>query len=330
LTSKGSVLFKTERSIEMNNKKLLDGKTALVTGGTSGIGFFTASALANMGAVVYITGRDSNRGQESERQLRVAAGQENVYFVQADASTVEGNQELAQHIFAATDRLHILVNNVGGLYNDRWETHDGYEATLAMNFVGPFTLTEALLPLLQRSAPARIVNVSSAGYTMWKGDLFADVQSYATYSGVDAYNRSKYLNLLWTMALACRLEGSGITANALHPGTAWTAMTKGSEPRSLPAGMRPLWPVLRLLQRIGSPKKVAHTSIYLASALEVANITGKYFESSTRPKNLSPEVIDRAKQKKTWELGVSLVHNALTAMPSKAESVIQTIPVELN
>lgn len=165
---------------------------------------------------------------------------------------------------------------------------------------------------------------------MWKGDLFADFQSYETYSGVDAYNRSKYLNLLWIMVLARRLGGSGITANVLHPGTAWTAMTKGSEPRSLPAGMRPLWPVFRLIQRIDSPEKVAYTSIYLASAPEIVDITGQYFESSTRPKNLSPEVIDQAKQEKTWELGVSLVRNVLTAIPSKAESVIQAIPVELN
>ena len=314
----------------MNGQKLLDGRTALVTGGTSGIGFFTASALAKMGAVVYITGRDRNRGQEAESQMRMAAGHENIHFIQADASTVGSNQELAQWILSETGQLHILINNVGGLYNDRWETDDGYEATLAMNFVGPFALTEALLPLLQKCAPARIVNVSSAGYTMWKGDLLEDFQSCEAYVGVDAYNRSKYLNLLWTMALARRLEGSGITANALHPGTAWTAMTKSSEPRSLPAGMRPLWPVLRLIQRIGSPEKVTHTSIYLASAPDVANISGQYFESSTHPKHLRAEVIDYTQQERSWELGTSLLRNAPTAIPSTAEAVVQAITAEAN
>jgi NAD(P)-dependent dehydrogenase (short-subunit alcohol dehydrogenase family) len=305
----------------MNNQKLLNGKTALVTGGTSGIGFYTALALAQMGAVVYITGRDVNRGQVAEQQMRAAAGHENVHFVQADASTVGGNQELARDLLTKFDQLHILVNNVGGLYNDRWETGDGYEATLAMNFVGPFALTEALLPLLQRSAPARIVNVTSAGYTMWKGDLFADFQSSEAFSGVDAYNRSKYLNLLWTLALARRLAGTGITVNALHPGTAWTAMTKRSEPRSLPSGMRPLWPVLRLIQRIGSPQRVAHTSIYLASAPAVADITGQYFENSTSPKNLGTEILDQTKQEKAWELGTSLVRDTLTANPSKTAAI---------
>ncbi|HSL45886.1 MAG TPA: SDR family NAD(P)-dependent oxidoreductase [Anaerolineales bacterium] len=309
----------------MTNLKLLDGRTALVTGGTSGIGFYTAGALAKMGAAVYITGRDTNRGQEAERQIRMRAGHEHVYFVHADAATVGGNQALAQRILEATDRLHILVNNVGGLYNDRWETDDGYEATLAMNFVGPFALTEALLPLLQQSAPARIVNVSSAGYTMWNGALFDDFQSCATYSGVDAYNRSKYLNLLWSVALARRLEGSGITANVLHPGTAWTAMTKSSEPCSFPAGMRPLWPILRLIQRMGSPEKVARTSIYLASAPEAMDITGKYFESSTNPKDLHGEVIDYAKQERTWELGTSLVRGAPTAIANQTQSSAQAV-----
>jgi NAD(P)-dependent dehydrogenase (short-subunit alcohol dehydrogenase family) len=199
-----------------------------------------------------------------------------------------------------------------------------------MNFVGPFALTEALLPLLQQCAPARIVNVSSAGYNMWKGDLFEDVQSCAGYSGVDAYNRSKYLNLLWTLALARRLEGSGITANVLHPGTAWTAMTKNSEPRSFPAGMRALWPILRLVQRMGSPEKVARTSIYLASALEAANITGKYFESSTHPKDLRGEVIDYIKQERTWEIGTLLVRDAQTAISMAAQSVISAMPVASN
>ena len=298
----------------MNTQRILDGKTALITGGTSGIGFYTARALARMGAVIYVTGRNADHGREAERQIRAAAGQNNVYFIQADASTVGGNQELARRIVVETDRLDILVNNVGGLYNDRWVTADSYEATLAMNFVGPFALTEALLSLLQQSAPARIVNVTSAGYGMWKGDLFADVQSSKSFSGVDAYNKSKYLNLLWTLALARRLVGSRIVANALHPGTAWTTMTKGSEKRSLPTSLRSFWPVMRLLQRVGSAEEVAHTSIYLASAPEAANINGQYFESSTSSKQLSVDVIDVYKQERAWELCISLVQNAQTAI----------------
>jgi retinol dehydrogenase 14 len=306
----------------MNTLRLLDGKNVLVTGGTSGIGFYTALGLAGMGAVVYVTGRNAGRGQEAERQIRMTAGHKNVHFIQADASTVGSNQKLAQRILAETDQLQILVNNVGGMYNDRWVTADSYEATLAINFVGPFALTEALLPLLKQSVPARIVNVSSAGYMMWKGDLFGDIQLREAYNASDAYSQSKYLNLLWSLALARRLEGSGIVVNVLHPGTAWTAMTQSNEPRSLPTGMRRLWPLIRFLQRIGSPEKVAHTSIYLASAPQAGNINGQYFESSTRPKELHTDVIDVEKQEKTWELGVSLVHAAQTAIPPKLEPVI--------
>jgi NAD(P)-dependent dehydrogenase (short-subunit alcohol dehydrogenase family) len=298
----------------MNNFRLLDNKTALVTGGTSGIGFYTAITLARMGASVYITGRDARRGEEAEHQMRTGAGHENIHFLQADASTVGGNQELARCIMMETEQLHILVNNVGGLYNDRWVTADSYEATLAMNFIGPFALTEALLPLLQKSTSARIVNVTSAGYQMWKGDLFADIQSCEAYFGFDAYNRSKYLNLLWTFALARRVEGSGIVANALHPGTAWTSMTQSNQRRLLPGNMQLLWPVFRILQRIGSPEKVARTSIYLASASEAANVTGQYFESSTRPKELSPDVVDLTKQEQAWELATSLVREAPTVI----------------
>jgi hypothetical protein len=99
-------------------------------------------------------------------------------------------------------------------------------------------------------------------------------------------------------------------------------MTKSSEPRSFPPNMRPLWPLLRLIQHIGSPEKVAHTSIYLASAPEAANVTGQYFESNIHPKNLGPDVADLAKQEKAWELAVSLVRNAVTAIPFEPEPVM--------
>lgn len=305
----------------MNKISLLDGKTALVTGATSGIGYYTALALARLGAAVYITGRNPSHGRNAQAEMRNAAGHRSVYFICADACTVGGNQELARQILEKTNQLHILVNNIGGLYNDRWVTADVYEATLAMNFIGPFALTEVLLPLLRQSTPARIINVTSAGYTMWKGDLFEDIHSSKSFSGVDAYNRSKYLNLLWTLALARRLEDSGIVANAVHPGTAWTDMTKSNEPRILPAGMRVLWPIFRLLQRVGSPAKVAQTSVYLASAPEAGSFNGRYFESSRLPKDLGPDMTDATKQEKTWGLADYLVRTARTALAFEPEPI---------
>lgn len=299
----------------MDNAKPLNGRTALITGGTSGIGYYTAEALAGFGAEVFITGRDKHRGQEAEHHLRAVAGHEKVYFLRADASTVGGNRQLACSVLAATEQLHILVNNVGGLYTQRLETNDGYEAILAMNFVGPFALTEALLPALRRSAPARIVNVASAGYSLWKGDLFEDLHSRRSYNGSEAYARAKYLNILWTLALARRLEGSQVVANAVHPGTAWTAMNQNSDARVFPASMRPFYPLLRLIQRSGSPKKAARTSVFLAGSPEATNYNGQYFESSTRPKGLPAEMVDPSIQEKTWDLAETLAHAAPTTTP---------------
>jgi retinol dehydrogenase 14 len=311
----------------MNNMRSLIGKTALVTGATSGIGFHTASALARFGAVVYVTGRDVDRGQEAVRQMRATGGHDGVYFIRADASTVTGNQRLAGRLLAETDQLHILVNNVGGAYNDRWETADGYEGTLAMNLVGPFALTVALLPTLTSSAPARIVNVASAAYTMSKGDPFEDIQSEQSYLGSLAYARAKLLNILWTFALARRLEGGpgtgGVVANAADPGTAWTSMTANTEPRSFPAWGRLLWPLLRMLQHRGSAEKAARSSIFLASAAEAANMTGSYIKPNARPGSPAAAALDRASQEKSWELAASLVRSAPTAIAMDMVAIIR-------
>lgn len=299
----------------MNKIGLLEGKTVLVTGATSGIGFYTAGALARQGATVYITGRSASRGKEAESQLRTAADHERVCFVRADASTVSGNQELAKDILAQVDQLDILVNNVGGLYNERQETTDGYEATLALNLLAPFALTAALLPALRHSASARIVNVTSAGHAMWKGgDPFADIQSRQSYVGMQAYARAKLLNILWTFELARQLKGSGITANATNPGMAWTHQTQSIEPRFM-GGISPLfWPIFRLIQRTGSAEKAARSSIYLASSPELSGVTEKYFESNAHPRRPSAAALDQASQKKSWEIATTLVENALSVI----------------
>lgn len=161
----------------------MEGKTILVTGATSEIGFYTARNLASKGARVIITGRDGQRGRQAVRSLRHQVGDDRIEFLPADHSTVGGNQKLAEQISRHVDRLDGLVNNVGGFHNDRIETEDGYEATLAMNFIGPFALTEALLPVLVQSAPARVVNVASAAHAMWKRDPLEDIQSEESYLG---------------------------------------------------------------------------------------------------------------------------------------------------
>lgn len=289
------------------------GSTALVTGATSGIGYHTAAGLARLGARVFITGRDPVRGERAVREMCASAGHGGVHFIRADAATVGGNQQLAQRLRSETDQLHLLVNNVGGAYNDRWETEDGYEATLAMQLLGPFALTEALLPLLRAGAPARIVNVTSAAIGMWRGDPFDDLQSARTYLGSRAYARSKLLNVLWTSALARRLRGSDVVANAVDPGTAWTPMTAGIEPRGMPAWVGLVWPALRWLQRRRSAEEAAYASLLLATAPEAGRLNGAYVGSRGQPARPPAAVLDPELQERTWAVAQQLVTYAPTA-----------------
>lgn len=291
----------------------LSGKVALVTGGTSGIGFHTAVGLARLGAIVHVTGRDASRGSDAQRQIRASAGHDGVYFIDADASTVGANQDLAAAIMAHTERLDILVNNVGGNFNDRVVTEDGYEATLAVNVIGPFALTEALLPALRAAPSARIVNLASAAISMWRGDPFEDLHSERRFLGASAYARAKLFTVLWTFALAARLAGTRIVANTLHPGLSWTPMTAGTRARQMPPWMRIAWPLLRLMQRAGSAQRAARTPIYLASSPEAATVTGTYFDSDGHPGRVPPVVLDRDIQERAWAQLARLVACAPTA-----------------
>jgi NAD(P)-dependent dehydrogenase (short-subunit alcohol dehydrogenase family) len=293
----------------MNDRVTQDmlGRTVLITGATAGIGYETARVLAERGAQVAITGRDADRGERAAAAIR-----ERVRFLRADHSTVGGNEELAARVSDALPGLDVLVNNVGGNYATRWETADGYEATLAMNLVGPFALTSELLPLLRAKAPSRVINVGSAAFQMWKRDPFEDVQSRQQFVGAEAYAQTKLLNLLFTLALARRLAPEQVTVNTLHPGLSWTEMTQSMTPETMPFP-KPLWPVLRLMQRLGSSAKAGRRVAFLASSPDVAASTGEYFAGKTRPKRLSVRERDPENQERAWRLADELVAGAPTS-----------------
>lgn len=227
-------------------RQRMRGRTVLITGGTDGIGFHTARTLAGMGAHVLVTGRDADRGRAAAAATDAETGRRSVTFIPADHSTVGGNEDAARQVRAQVCGLDVLVNNVGGLFDRRWETADGYEATLAMNFVRPYALTAQLLPLLRAAAPARCVNVVSAGFTMRRHNPFEDVQSTHGYVAADAYARAKLLNLLCGLALADVLAADAITVNTVHPGLAWTRMTQAMTPQTMPV-FRRIWPLIRLV-----------------------------------------------------------------------------------
>lgn len=290
--------------------RALVGKAALITGGTGGIGLHTACGLAAMGASVIVTGRDPRRGADAAAQIRAAAGHDRVSFIQADHASVGANQDLSGQLRDSLEGLDVLVNNVGRVMAARAETADGYEATLALCFVGPVALTEALLPLLIRRPGSRVVNMSSSAYKMWHHDPFDDIQSDVAYVGIQAHAHAKLLNLIWTFALAERLRPEGISVNATNPGAAWTPGTAQLTPEAVPA-WKYVWPLVRFFQRRASPAKAARSPVWLAASTEADKLTGTYLEKGKRHR---PRVAaDPGNQRQVLELAKSLVSRAPTA-----------------
>ena len=195
----------------------MTGKTVLITGGTGGIGRAAAIGLASMGARVGITGRDRARAEEAAAAIARESGNPAVDVFVADMSSQAEVRRLADEVLAAYPRLDVLLNNVGGFWAHRHVTADGLEHTFALNHLAPFLLTSLLLDRLIASAPARIVTVSSGAQSMGRID-FDDLMGERKYSGQRAYNQSKLANVMFTYELARRLEGTGVTATALHPG----------------------------------------------------------------------------------------------------------------
>ena len=274
----------------------MTGTTVLVTGGTGGIGLATAEALAGLGARVGIVGRDPARGEAAAEGLRVAGGVVDVFT--ADLSAQREVRRLAGEVLAAYPRLDVLLHNAGGYWATRHTTEDGLERTFAVNHLAPFLLTHLLLERLRGSAPARVVTVSSGAHAVGRIDL-DDLQGQRSYSGQRAYNQSKLANLLFTFELARRLEGSGVTANVLHPGVVRTNFGR----EDAKGWMRLLLPVVRPMLK--SPQQGAETSVYLASSPEVEGVTGRYFVNR-RSRESSTASRDTALAARLWERSAEL------------------------
>lgn len=202
------------------------GRTVLVTGGTGGIGRVTALGLAAMGAHLAITGRDRGRAEAAARDIRAAGGGPVDVFI-ADLSSQSEVRRLAGEVLQRLSRIDVLVNNAGGYWNTRHVTADGLERTFAVNHLAPFLLTSLLMDRLNRSAPVRVITVSSNVHAMGRID-FDDLQGERSYSGAGAYNQSKLANVLFTYELARRLPDARVTANALHPGVVRTSFGAGT------------------------------------------------------------------------------------------------------
>jgi NAD(P)-dependent dehydrogenase (short-subunit alcohol dehydrogenase family) len=281
----------------------LKGKTILVTGATNGIGLVTATELARMGGQVTIVSRDA--GKCTEVAARITSGTGNpVEWIAADLSTLDGIMHAAMTFKQRHTHLHILVNNAGAYFVKRMLTTDGFEQTFALNHLNYFLLTILLLDTVKASAPARIINVSSGAHEGAKVLDFDNLQGEKKFNGWDAYARSKLCNVLFTYELARRLEGTGVTVNALHPGYVNTGFATNNGP------------IYRVGAKLASrlfgkkPAEGAETSIYLASSPEVEGVTGKYF-SDCKETPSNPLSYDKALAEKLWQVSLELTGKAV-------------------
>jgi NAD(P)-dependent dehydrogenase (short-subunit alcohol dehydrogenase family) len=269
----------------------MSGKVVLITGGTSGIGRAAATALAAMGAEVVVTGRNTERGEAALEEIRQKAGSEKVSLMLADLAVQSEVRGLAKKFRENHDRLDVLVNNAGVVLTERTETPDGLEATLAINHLAPFLLTNLLLDLLKKSAPSRVITVSSEARRGAKID-FDDLQSERNYRGFPVYGMTKLANILFTYELAERLRGTSVVANCVHPGAVNTNFAQNNRgPMTLL--FRAFKPFMR------SPEKGADTIVYLAAAPEAGWMTGKYL-ADRKVISSAEEPHDVLGQKRLW------------------------------
>ena len=276
----------------------LQEKICLVTGSTSGIGKVTARELANRGATVVLVSRSRAKGEATQAEIKQATGNQHVELLVADLSVLEDVRKLATEFQHTHDHLHLLVNNAGCAYPRRTLTTDGFEATLAVNYLAPFLLTELLLDTLKASAPARIINVSSAQHANASIE-FDNLQGEKKYGNLRNYNQAKLALLFWTYELARRLEGTGVTVNALHPGVTASNFVDGM---SGPAA---------LVMKLGkpfllTPEQGAQTILYLATSPEVEGVSGKYFVKSQETKS-SSRSYDQAASSRLWDVTEQLI-----------------------
>ena len=281
-----------------NEHGLMTGTTVLVTGATGGIGKATAMGLAMKGARVAITGRNVGRGEAAADEIRSASGQQVDVFV-ADLSSQREVRRLADEVLQRLARIDVLVNNVGGFWKTRHITADGLERSFALNHLAPFLLTNLLLDRLKQHAHARVVTVSSNAQAMGVVD-FDDLHGERSYSGPRAYNQSKLANVLFTYELARRLQGTSVTANALHPGVVSTSFG-AEDPGRLG---RMFVPFLRPFMK--TPAEGAATSVHLASAPDLEQVTGCFFANG-KPKRSSSRSYDEVAAARLWQVSAELV-----------------------
>jgi NAD(P)-dependent dehydrogenase (short-subunit alcohol dehydrogenase family) len=249
---------------------------------------------------VVIVGRDAQKAAQVTDEIRAASDNHNVDWLLSDLSSQQDVRRLVTEFKGKYSQLHVLINNAGGTFMTRQLSVDGIEMTFALNHLAYFLVTNLLLDTIKASAPARIINVSSDAHSSGKIE-FDNLQGERSYSGIGPYGNSKLANILFTAELARRLEGTGVTVNALHPGLVSTGFGKNN-PGLL---MKIMGVIIPLIAR--SPEKGAETSIHLASSPAVQNSTGKYFVDCKVTQTV-PQATDMVVARKLWDVSAEMVH----------------------
>jgi NAD(P)-dependent dehydrogenase (short-subunit alcohol dehydrogenase family) len=275
----------------------MDGKVVLITGANSGIGRATALGLARLGATTVMLCRSARRGEKALHWVRARSGHGDVHLILADLS-IRRDIEAAAHEFNASfSRLDVLINNAGILTRSRRLTADGFESQFFVNHLAYFLLTGMLLETLKKSAPSRIVNVASTAHS--RGELdFDNLQGEARFDGWQQYANTKLANIVFTYELARRLQGTGVTANCLHPGVVHTNLMSNYS-----RVVNGLWHLVRWFFK--TPDEGARTPLYLASSPDVADESGRYYRNCV-PMGTSEQCNDPALQRRLWEVSEAL------------------------
>lgn len=270
-------------------------KTALITGATNGIGRATAMALAEQGYELAVLCRNPDKGQQLKSDIEALHPAAEVMVLIGDLASLSDIQQAAQRFLDSGKPLHLLVNNAGVVNTKRKESRDGIEENFAVNHLAYALLTELLLPRLKASAPARIVSVSSEAHKFVSGLQVDDLEfTQSRYKTFKVYGHAKLCNILWTKELARRLEGSGVTANCLHPGAVHTGL--GHQNSQL------LGKIISVVTKpfFRTPEEGAATSIYLATSPEVEGVSGEYF-IDRKPAKLKPYATDQSASGRLWD-----------------------------
>ncbi|MFX1572763.1 MAG: SDR family oxidoreductase [Promethearchaeota archaeon] len=269
----------------------MKGKICMITGANSGIGKATAIGLAEMGANIIMICRDKERGKKAQEEIIDLTGNTNVDLFICDLSSQESIRKLVSEFKKKYQSLNVLINNAGLMLSKRTLSVDGVEMNFAVHHLAPFLLTNLLLDMLKKSAPSRIINVTSAAHKTAKIN-FDDLQSEnKKYRLFKVYGISKLAAMLFTYELSRRLEGSGVTVNAVHPGVVNTNLSRDHSAFS--RGFAKLF--------FKSPREGAQTSIYLATSPDIEGVTGKYFIKK-EPRESSKESYNKKDAKRLWEI----------------------------